>query len=354
MRLRPKPGIGCAWALALCLWSGAGRAEDLGIYERVLEASGSFAETAAALEAAIKGSAFELQGVRDLSYADKAQEARIYVLTSPAFREAAAGEAPNTVSAQVLRIGLYQYGPGKATQIDIANPVAHAIVYYAESPNYEKLVATARSVEQGLRELVAKVPGKAVQVPLAPIRSESALRSFDGDGPAVMMAKWRNWSQSQREIESGPPETFAATVERVEKALRASRDTGIEDPSGWILVSKIAFGSNAVHFGISNPYTENKCIRINSDFRSNGKAADAPFPGVDHAPALPLEVLVYNDGTKTRVVQYGEMWRMQLYFWDSGYLAFAKNTLIPDVIFDSIAQRLAPPPGAGSAAGKAD
>jgi hypothetical protein len=27
---------------------------------------------------------------------------------------------------------------------------------------------------------------------------------------------------------------------------------------------------------------------------------------------------------------------MQLYFWDSGYMAFAKNTLIPSIIFSSI------------------
>jgi hypothetical protein len=34
------------------------------------------------------------------------------------------------------------------------------------------------------------------------------------------------------------------------------------------------------------------------------------------------------------------MWRMQLYFWDSGYLAFAKNTLIPEIIVSSIEKTL--------------
>jgi hypothetical protein len=34
------------------------------------------------------------------------------------------------------------------------------------------------------------------------------------------------------------------------------------------------------------------------------------------------------------------MWRMQLYFWDSGYMAFAKNTLIPNTIFSSIDKTL--------------
>ncbi len=324
-------GMGHAWA-----------AEKYGIYERILDASGSFQDTTAALEKAIAASKFMLQGKRDLYIAGKVQQARVYVLTSPAYMEAAGNEAPNTISAQVLRIGVYEYGPGKPTQIDIVNPVAQAMVFYSGSKNYDKLIAAARTVEQELRDMMAQVPGKAVQVQLEPTRSEKTLNEFDGDSMAKMMAKWRNWKESQDEVFSTSPENFQKTVEAVASALRASKDKGADDSSGWSLVSMIPVGNNAVYFGISNDYTENKCIRIDSDFRSEGKAPDAPYPGVDHAPALPLEVLVYNDGKKTRVVQYGEMWRMQLYFWDAGYLAFAKNTLIPSIIFSSIDETLKP------------
>jgi hypothetical protein len=177
-------------------------------------------------------------------------------------------------------------------------------------------------------------------VQLEPIRSEKALNKFNGDGPAKMMAKFRNWKESQNEVLKDKPENFDAIVARVEKTLSSSQDKGVEDSSGWRLLSKIPVGSNAVYFGITNDYSENKMIRINSDFRSDGKAKDAPYPGVDHAPAVPLEVLVINDGKNVKVVQYGEMWRMQLYFWDSGYMAFAKNTLIPSIIFSSIDQTL--------------
>ena len=157
------------------------------------------------------------------------------------------------------------------------------------------------------------------------------------------MAKWRNWEESQNLLFEGKPEDFAGLVARVEKALAASKDKGPNDASGWRLISKVPVGSNAVYFGISNDYTENKCIRINSDFRSDGKAKDAPYPGTDHAPALPLEILVFNDGKNVRAVQYGEMWRMQLYFWDSGYMAFTKNTFVPSAIFNSIEKALTAP-----------
>lgn len=314
----------------------ADKIDMFGIFERVLEASGSFADTTAALEKAFPESKLTLQAKRDLVYTDKVQQARVYILTSPAYMEAAKDEAPHTISAQILRIGVYEFGEGKKVHINMGNPTAHAMVFYAGSKNYDKLVAAAKVAAQEIKDVAAKVPGKQVSVQLEPVRTEKTLNKFNGDGPAKMMAKFRNWKESQNEIFKDKPENFGAVVARVESALKASKDKGPDDSSGWQLLSKIPVGANAVYFGITNDYTENKCVRINSDFRSDGKSKDAPYPGVDHAPAIPLEVLVINDGKEVKVVQYGEMWRMQLYFWDSGYMAFAKNTLIPSIIFSSI------------------
>ncbi|MBI3545418.1 MAG: hypothetical protein HY081_02310 [Gammaproteobacteria bacterium] len=311
-------------------------ADEYGIFERILEASGSFNDTTAALEKALAESKLTLHAKRDLVYTDKVQQARVYIVTSPAYMEAAKDEAPETASAQILRIGVYEYGEGKKVHINIGNPAAHAMVFYSGSKNYDKLLAAARATEQEMKDIAAKVPGKQVIVQLEPVRTEKTLNKFNGDGPAKMMAKFRNWKESQNEVIKDKPENFNATVARVEKTLAASQDKGVDDSSGWRLLSKIPVGANAVYFGITNDYTENKCIRINSDFRSDGKTKDAPYPGVDHAPAMPMEVLVINDGKDVKVVQYGEMWRMQLYFWDSGYMAFAKNTLIPSIIFSSI------------------
>lgn len=347
--------LGQLLALVMAFVLGLGNAfaaDEYGIFERILDASGSFNDTTAALEKAIAESKFTLQAKHDLTYTDKVQQVRVYVLTSPAYLEAAKDEAPNTISAQILRIGVYQYGAGKPTQINIANPLAHAMVFYTGSKNYDKLLAAAKSTEQELRDLAAKVPGKAVQVQLEPKRTEKTYNKFNGDGPAKMMAKFRNWNESQNVAFSANPADFQATVAKVEKILQSSKNKGVDDSSGWDLIAKVPVGTNAVYFGISNDYTENKCIRINSDFRSDGKAPDAPYPGVDHAPALPLEVIVFNDGKKVNVVQYGEMWRMQLYFWDSGYMAFAKNTLIPSIIFSSIDQALTSTASAEPAAAK--
>src|SRR3989344_8227849 len=193
--------------------------EEYGIFERILEASGSFNDTAAALDKALAESKLTLHAKRDLVFNDKVQQARVYIVTSPAYMEAAKDESPDTISAQILRIVVYEYGEGKKTHIDITNPVAHAMVFYSGSKDYDKLIAAAKAVEQEFRDVVVKVPGKTVQGQLEPIRSEKTLKKFNGDGPAKMMAKWRNWKESQNEVFNDKAENFAAVVARVERAL---------------------------------------------------------------------------------------------------------------------------------------
>ena len=77
-------------------------------------------------------------------------------------------------------------------------------------------------------------------------------------------------------------------------------------------------------------------VRINSRFREDDKSDLSPYPGVDHVPALPTDVLIQKDGDETLVLHYGQMWRMQLYFWDSGYRAFTANVGVPGDIAKSI------------------
>ncbi len=330
-------------ALAMMGWgANALASEKYGVFERILEASGTFAQTTQALEKSIAASHLVLHATDNIAVPHNIQQARVYILTSPTYENAAASMPPNTISAQILRVAVYTYGPGKKTMIDMANPVALAMVYYAKSKEYPQMIAAAKAASQEITNVVDKVPGTPVSEQLPPMRSESTLNSFDGDGPAKMMADWDNWRESQDTVYKAKPENFAATVAKVAAALNASSNdaNNPDNSSAWHVVAQVPVGQNAVWFGIDNAYTQNKCVRINSQFRSRGKTKDAPYPGVDHAPALPLEVLVINNGKHVQVAQYGEMWRMQLYFWDSGYLAFATNTLIPSTIYGSIKNAL--------------
>ena len=317
--------------------------DKIGIFETIYHSEASIAETAAAIEAAAAGSSLQLHGSLDVRVPDNAQQAKVFVLTSPNFIEAARAEVPRTISAQILRVAVFTWGDEQKTVINMANPVAHAMVYYADSPNYDELVAAAGAAAGELRQLVSAVPGEAVSVQIKPLRKEKHYNKYKGDGPARMMAKFRTWEKSQLLIEEDTAENFDVVVERVVARLEAGEITDETFPYGWEIVTRIPVRDDAVYIGLTNPYIENRMVHINSSFRGKDKTDKAPYPGVDHVTALPTDVLIVREAGKTRVFHYGQMWRMQLYFWDSGYRAFTANMNVPGKIANSIQEAIEPP-----------
>ena len=311
-------------------------ADRIGIFETLLESSLSFSETTAAVEAAFADSDLVLQGSHDVRVPDDKHQAKVYVLTSPAYAAAAADESVRTVSAQVLRIAVYTQGDDQTTYVNMANPVAHAMVFYANSPNYDAMLDAAKAAAAEIRELVATVPGEVLSVQQKPMRTEKHYRKYKGDGPARMMAKFRTFKKSQLLIERAAADDFDATLEKVKAALAARPVSDAEECEGWETITQVRLRDDAVYIGLTNPFIEDKMVRINSRFRGDSKSKLSPYPGVDHVAALPTEVLVVRDGDDTLVLHYGQMWRMQLYFWDSGYRAFTANVGVPSAIANSI------------------
>ncbi|NIL93100.1 MAG: hypothetical protein GTO71_01330 [Woeseiaceae bacterium] len=323
--------------LVALIWAPPLFADDeIGIFETILEASGSFGETTAALEQAIAGSGLQLHGTHDIRVPESKHKARLYVLTSPAFVAAASSESPRTASAHILRIAVFTSGDQQNTFVNMANPVAHAMIYFAESPNYDALVEAAGIAADEIRDLVKTIPGQVVSVQAEPLRSEKHYNKYKGDGPARMMAKFRKWEKSQLVIIEDEAANFDNVVERVVASLEEDAVANADEPGGWQLVSQIRLRDDVVHLGLTNPFIEDRMISINSRYRKEGKSNLSPYPGVDHVAALPTEVLIVREGGQTQVLHYGQMWRMQLYFWDSGYRAFTANMGVPGDIVNSI------------------
>ena len=323
--------------VALVAWASPTLADDkIGIFETILESSVSFSATSDALEQAIAASDLQLHATHVVRVPDSQHEAKIFVLTSPAFAAEAASESPRTISAQILRIAVFTSGDEHKTFVNMANPVPHAMIYFAESSNYDALISAASIAAEEIRQLVTAIPGTAVSVQIEPWRTEKKYRKFNGDGPAKMMAKFRNWQESQLLIIEDSADNFDAVVEQVVARLEGGSISDAEESTGWEIISQIRLRDDVVHLGLTNPYIEDKMIRINSRFRKEGKSDLSPYPGVDHVAALPTEVLIVKDGDQTLVLHYGQMWRMQLYFWDSGYRAFTANVGVPSEIANSI------------------
>jgi hypothetical protein len=318
-------------------------ADEFGIFELLNKSSQSFTDTRDAVESALQDSELTLHASHAVRVPDEKQQAHVFVLTSPDYLAAAAGESPRTVSAQVLRVAVYTWGEDQQTLVNMTNPESHAMIFYAESDRYDDMLAAARQAAADLRNALAAVPGESVSVQQSPLRSEKHLRKYKGDGPARMMTKFRRYEKSQRSIGEAKEDEFNKTVQAISATLDSSEVSGSDEAAGWEQLVQIPLGENTVLFGLTNPYIEDKMISINSRFRSDGKTDDAPYPGVDHVAALPTEILVVKEDGQTVVLQYGQMWRMQLYFWDSGYRAFTANVGVPGAIFDSIEDLLTGP-----------
>ena len=310
--------------------------DKIGIFETVYVSAVSFDETVAAMDAAFANSGLLLHASHDVRVPEDAHKARVYAVTSPYYADAAKDESPRTVSAQVLRIAVFTTGEEKKTFVNMANPVAHAMIFYAGSENYDALVAAATVAAQEIRELVAAVPGEAMSEQREPMRKEKKYNKFNGDGPARMMAKFRNFEKSQLEILENESDDVDAVVERVRAALAARPVSDAEETTGWEEIAVVKLRDDVTYIGVTNPYIEDRMVRINSRFRKDGKSENSPYPGVDHVAALPTEILVVSEDGATKVLHYGQMWRMQLYFWDSGYRAFTANVGVPSAIAGSI------------------
>ena len=332
----------CAILPALLATSAATAADDYGVFELIHRSSLSYEETLNAVSTALTASELTVHASHEVRVPDGAQSGHVYVLTSPAYRALAEGESPRTVSAQVLRVAVYTWGDEKKTLINMANPVAHAMLFYANSDNYDRLQDGAKAAAAEIRAAISSVSGESVSIQQSPARSEKHYRKFKGDGPARMMAKFRTFQKSQLLIAESSEDDVASVTSVAEGILGNAKTLDASEPVDWEQLVKIQFADDAVYLGLSNPFLEDKMIRINSRFRSDGKSDTAPYPGVDHVAALPTEVLVISEDGRTKLLHYGQMWRMQLYFWDSGYRAFTANVGTPSAIVSSIDDLLAP------------
>ena len=63
-------------------------------------------------------------------------------------------------------------------------------------------------------------------------------------------------------------------------------------------------------------------------------------PGIDHAAAFPIELLVTREGDDIRIALVDEMYRMKMFFEDAGKMAFAKNMGMPGSIEDEIRSKV--------------
>jgi uncharacterized protein (DUF302 family) len=319
-------------ALSLVLLFAVARADAqgmrLGVYVNIADSvQGSLDDAAGALRSAFTAGGWEVLAVHEASV-DRAActfGARVLVLHHAQYAQQVLARGPRAAFALPLRLVLYQDEGG--IHLAVVNPHSVNRTIIAET-GFEG------SSEEGLSDMV-RIASGAVRGVFVP-RQFGQIRTRGLIGKTMGVMAGGPFSEKIEEV-YGVAGTGPEDVRRVAGLVAA----GLRQQSGrgrWQLRQIYQLDLSAqgvIIFGVSGAAMEAQAFRIVGPGGDDTRAA-MRCPGVDHAGAFPIEVVVYLEGGRVRVGIVDAMYRMKMFFEDAGRMKFAQNMGMPGSIEDEM------------------
>jgi uncharacterized protein (DUF302 family) len=264
--------------------------------------------TAAKAESSLKGAGFEILGSFDNGAPSGCGEkARTIVFASPAWSSEVLSGGGDKAFGLPMRLAVYSDASG--VSVAVVNPVSLLRTFYGSDVKDTAGLKAVEAVAAALAPLGTVSPKQAGQ-----LRDSGEIGGMGGGAFADKIV---------------PVLAPAKPPAEVAEALRS----GIADASGWHAIYAYKASEDVFVVGLTNAKTEGRAFGIAGEKRAT---ESNPFPGLDHAAAFPIEVVVTKKGTGSSVTLLKEMWRMKLYFQDAGNWAFMKNMQMPGDIQNEI------------------
>ena len=336
-------------------------ASDFGVYEKVVDkALASPEEIATAIADAIASSDFKLLNKMRMATPNLIRkggsnhsdfQAYVVLATSTKFDSLLMSFGNRYAANWILRIGVYQDENG--THVSITNPetLTRIICNDLKNKDYQTVNEAAKQLKQNLRNIIlSSVKGTKVSVQMPPIRSEKRIRKAKKD--MIMMVGPMTFFKDKDQfpllkevtIAENAAETFEKVLSEVEQNISqfspSEKDANYhwtshpENDLKWRVACKVKLeGSNAAVLGLTRNRTEAVSFHICGMKRDKDTNT---VPGIDHLTAYPIEVVVFEEDGKIKVGTAREMFRMDLFFWDAGKMAFMKYMNMPKMLDKSI------------------
>jgi len=298
--------------------------KEYGVYEYVVQsAPGTFEEISAALENSVASSAWRLLAKVDAGVPEGcSHQARVFVLFDSAYAQQIMQANRKTGPFAVVdRVNLFE--DEKGVHVAAVNPHSINRTILMEDQKYEVMTAAHW---QALRKMIGSVaPGTASEKEYGPMRE----KGYIGKTMGIMAGgKFEDKIQDEAVVAGGNWQDVTA------KVREGLKKTGAK--WGMHLVYELEMPSyeTAIFGSIGTPM-DSKSFSIvkagGDDTRKNFEC-----PGLAHAAAYPIEVVVAREagGVKVRLVNV--MYRMKMYFEDAGKMAFMKNMGMPGSIQDEL------------------
>ncbi len=299
-----------------------------GVYEYILtKIPLTFREASQLLQEKIEGSPFQLVASVPMASPENCGfKARVFVLADSAYVKQLTELNPQTAPFAVLdRLNLFEDENG--LHISLVNPVNINRTVLLED---EKYLDLSLAHKNKLRQLVENIlPGEKTTKQYGQFRK----KGYIGRTMGVMAGgPFNEKIKTVKEWSSG-------NLEAVLKKLQA----GLQTPGkNWGLKLVYLYripGQSVAVLGVTGSRMESKSFAI---VKAGSDKARSKFrcPGIAHAAAYPIEVVVWQEGNGIKIETLDIMYRMKMYFEDAGKWAFAKNMTMPGSIQDEIATRI--------------
>jgi len=298
----------------------AGDPAEAGVFLRLLDApAGSFSRVSDAVGSALSSGGFRVLAIRAVETGCD-YRAAVFVVATPGFAEAAL--EPGWRGAFLLPVRLALYEDEGGVHLALANPLSLGRTIVSD-----QFVAPAETLVSGLTRALGSVPGTAVREDYGQLRTRGLIEKTMGivaGGP--FPDKVERLASEPAHPGYGPAEVAAALAQ---VARRPSRRWGLQ------VAYRYPLADGSIVVGLTGGKMEAKALAI---VGAGGDDARKDFacPGVDHAAAFPLELLVRQDGDRIEISAIDVMYRMKLYFEDAGRMKFAANMAMPGSIENEI------------------
>jgi hypothetical protein len=352
------------YILIILFLSASLLAGEHGIYLRVAkQVQGDFATVKETVKNSLDSAGFNILADLDLATPALVREepskrsgykAGVLVLSNDAYTGILTSYGNKYLVAGMLRVGFYENNDGLNINIIDPETINRIVFNDIDNKQYEDIIQSTQPIKEKLITAIhGSVGGINEMLVMEPIRSTEALREADADmfmmvGDMTFFTDEDQFPVIYKQDTTDPENDIKLLYRVMQNNLKDFipsqddreynwSDGGTKNLS-WRIAGEIwAPDGKAMVFGITRPRTEGLSFHIAGDSRSDDTDLS---PGLDHAPAYPIEVLILADGDELKVMTQRQMFRMDMYFWDAGKMAFMSYRGMPSMLDESIKKAL--------------
>jgi uncharacterized protein (DUF302 family) len=312
--------------------SAAVSAEEYGVYVSLAErVAGDFEGAVATMGGAFEAAGWQVLAIHESGIDVDACSYRAAVLAvnSPEYAKSVLQMGGVAAFALPLRVVVFQDENG--THVAAANPLSLNRTIISE----DAFDAESRAVLGQLQAIAESAyPGKAGTRQYGQMRDRGLISRTMG---LIAGGEFTSKIETVTRVRPENGEGLSEVAHRIYEGLAGVGGSWSWDLRPVYLLDMASEG--AVVIGLTGERMEEKAFQIVGS-GGNSTRNDLACPGIDHAAAFPIELVLVEEDGRVAVQIIDGMFRMKMFFEDAGNVKFAANMRMPGSIEDEIRDKV--------------